>query len=99
VNKGYIVTRLRERGFSRRSAELLVNFILDEMAAALARGEGVELSLGTLKRVAHRHREQRGWYLNRITTTYKQRYTVTLDPSAECENLFSVGDDRAALNQ
>jgi hypothetical protein len=60
LNKGYIVRKLRERGLSRRRSVQLLNRILDELAAALARGEDVEFPFGSQKRVHHPHKKQQG---------------------------------------
>jgi hypothetical protein len=78
LNKGYIVRNLRERGLSRRRSVQLINFILAEVAAALARGEDVESPFGSLKRVHHPHKKKEGWFLDRITPIYKKPYTVAL---------------------
>jgi hypothetical protein len=40
------------------------------MAEALKRGEEVELPFGPLKRVHHPRQQQRGRYLNKITSIY-----------------------------
>jgi nucleoid DNA-binding protein len=50
LNKGYIVRKLQERGLSRRRSVQVLNFILDETATALARGEDVESPFGSLQR-------------------------------------------------
>jgi hypothetical protein len=63
----------------------LLNFILDEMAAALARGEDMEFPFGSLKRVHHPHKRKDGWFLGKITTIYKKPYTVALEVHAEGE--------------
>jgi len=88
LNKGYIVRKLRARGLSRRRSVQLLNFILDEMAAALARGEDVEFPFGSMKRVHHPHKEKDGWFLGRNTTIYKKPYTVALKVDAEGEELL-----------
>jgi len=49
----------------------ILNFILDEAAAALARGEDVEFPFGSLQRVRHPHKKMDGWFLGRNTTIYK----------------------------
>ncbi len=54
LNKGYIVRKLRERGLSRRRSVQLVNFILDEVSAALACSEDVKFPFGSLQRAHHR---------------------------------------------
>jgi hypothetical protein len=53
-----------------------VKFIFNEMARALKRGEIVEFPLGALRRVRHQRAKQRGWFLGKITTIYKRRYTI-----------------------
>src|SRR5580704_15690760 len=89
VNKGHIVRKLRERGLSRRRSVQLLNFILDEVAAALARGEDVEFPFGSLKRVHHPHKKQDGRFLDKITTIYKKPYTVALEVGAKGMSRFS----------
>jgi hypothetical protein len=89
LNKGYIVRKLRERGVSRRRAVRLLNSILDEVAAALARGEDVEFPFGSLQRVHHPHKKTDGWFLCRNTTIYKKPYTVALEVDAEGEELLN----------
>ena len=71
LNKGYLVGKLRERGLSRRAAVRILDAVLDEVAAALSRGEVVEFPLGCLKRVRHAYGEQPGQPLGKITTIYK----------------------------
>src|ERR1039457_3400400 len=89
LNKGYIVCKLRERGLSRRRSVQLLKFILDEVAAALARGEYVEFPFGSLKRVHHPHKKMDDWFLGRTTTIYKRPYTVALEVDAESEKLLN----------
>jgi nucleoid DNA-binding protein len=89
LNKGYIVRKLRERGLSRRRSVQLLNFILNEVAAALARGEFVEFPFGSLKRVHHPHKVKVGWFLDKITTIYKRPYTVALEVDAKGMSCFS----------
>ena len=89
VNKGSIVRMLQERGLSRRRSVQLLNFVLDEVVAALARGEGVEFPFGSLQRVHHPHKKKDGWFLGRITTIYKKPYTVALEVDAESEKLLN----------
>jgi hypothetical protein len=86
LNKGCIVCKLRERGLSRRRSVQLLNFILDEAANTLARGEYVEFPFGSLKRVSHPHKKKQGWFLNRITTIYKKPYTVALEVDPKTGN-------------
>ena len=89
LNKGYIVRKLRERGLSRRQAVQILNSILDEVAAALGRGEDVESPFGSLKRVNHPHKQKEGWFLGRITTIYKKPYTLALGVDAEGAKLVN----------
>jgi hypothetical protein len=89
LNKGYIVCKLRERGLSRRRSVQLLNFILDEAAAALARGEYVEFPFGSLQKVHHPHKKKHGWFLGKITTIYKKPYTVALEAGAKGMSRFS----------
>ena len=89
LNKGYIVRKLCERGMSRRRSVQLLNFILHEAAAALARGEDVEFPFGSLQRVHHPHKRTDGWFLGRTTTIYKKPYTVALQVDAESEKLLN----------
>ncbi len=98
MNKGDIVKKLRERSLSRRDAVRILDAVLDEMAAALKRGESVELPFGSLKRVRHAHRQQRGRFLNRNTTIYKKPYTVILESSALRKRLQQIKEaqDRIA---
>jgi nucleoid DNA-binding protein len=88
MNKGDLVQKLRERGLSRRRAVQILNFVLDEMAAALERGEEVKLPFGTLQKVRHAHQKQRGRFLNRIATIYQKPYTVVLAVAAEDEEVL-----------
>jgi hypothetical protein len=67
----------------------ILNSILDEVAAALARGEDVESPFGSLKRVHHPHKKTDGWFLGRNTTIYKKPYTVALEVDAESEKLLN----------
>ena len=89
VNKGSIVRMLQDRGLSRRRSVQLLNFILDEVVAALARGEGVEFPFGSLQRVRHPHKKMDGWFLGRNTSMYKKPYTVALEVDAESEELLN----------
>jgi hypothetical protein len=89
LNKGYLVRKLRERGLSRRRSVQLLNFILDEVAVALARGEDVEFPFGSLKRVPHPHKKKEGWFLGRMTTIYKKPNTVALEVDVESEKLVN----------
>ena len=89
MNKGYIIRKLCERGLSRRQSVQILNSILDEVAAALARGEDVEFPFGSLQRVHHPHKKTDGWFLGRNTTIYKKPYTVALEVDAESEKLLN----------
>jgi hypothetical protein len=98
LNKGYIVRKLRERGLSRRRSVQLLNFILGEAAAALARGEEMEFPFGSLKRVHHPHKKQQGRFLDKITTIYKKPYTVALEVDAEGEMLLKKRRSKVAAS-
>ena len=89
LNKGYLVRKLCERGLSRRHSVQILNSILDEVAAALARGEDVEFPFGSLQRIRHPHQKTDGWFLGRNTTIYKKPYTVALEVDAESEKLLN----------
>ena len=89
LNKGFIIGKLQERGLSRRRSVQILNSILDEVAAALARGEDVEFPFGSLQRVHHPHKKTDGWFLGRNTTIYKKPYTVALEVDAESEKLLN----------
>src|ERR1035438_9065969 len=95
LNKGYIVRKLRERGLSRRRSVQILNSILDEVAAALVRGEEVESPFGSLQRVHHPHKKTDGWFLGRNTTIYKKPYTVALEVDAESEKLLNMKIEEA----
>jgi hypothetical protein len=95
LNKGYVVRKLRERGLSRRRSVELLDFILDEAAAALARGKDVEFPFGSLRRVHHSHKKTDGWFLGRTTTIYKNPYTVALEVDAKSEELLNKRIDEA----
>ncbi len=75
---GDIIRKLQTHGHSRRQAVRIFNAILDEMKAALKRGEEVEWPFGSLKTVRHPRKPQRGWHLHTITTLYKRQFTVAL---------------------
>lgn len=79
MNKGDILEKLRERGLSRRRAVHILDSVLEEVSAALKRGESVEFAHGTLKRVRHAHRQQQGRFLNRNATIYRKPYTVVFE--------------------
>lgn len=83
LNKRYLVRRLQERGLSRRRSVQILNFVLDEVTAALARGEDVEFPFGSLIRVHHPHKKKEGWFLGRNTTIYKKPYTVALEAGVD----------------
>lgn len=51
LGRAYLVSKLRERGFSRRQSVQIINTILDGMIGALKRDREVEFPFGKLKRV------------------------------------------------
>ena len=87
---GDIVRNLRGRGLSRRDAARIFSAILGEMKDALRQGEEVELSFGTLKKVRHSHKRRRGWFLNKISSIYKQPFGVVLDEAVDIECLDNL---------
>ena len=97
LNKGYLVGKLRERGLSRRAAVRILDAVLDEVAAALGRGEAVEFPFGCLKRVRHAHKEQRGRFLGKIAIIYKRPYTVALEVDADGEKLLNMTKKKRGL--
>ena len=76
--RAYIVERLRKHGLSKRQARRVLDELVEAMKEALRNGEGVDLPIGTLEVVRHKRKPQRGFYLNRISTTYKKPFTVVL---------------------
>lgn len=80
--------QLQKRGASRRQAVAILDEIFNQMKLALARGEAVAFPFGKLKMVRHKHRQKRGWFLNRITTTYKKPFTVVHVTDAKGEQLL-----------
>jgi len=76
--RNYIIAKLQERGLSRGMARSILNQIILEMIRALQDGETVEAPFGYLQVVAQDRPAQRGWYLNRIRTIYRQSHTVVL---------------------
>ena len=76
LGRTYLVAKLRKLGLSRRESVRILNKVINEMTEALRRGEEVEFPFGTLQRVRHQHPKTRGWFLDRLTSTYKKPYTV-----------------------
>jgi nucleoid DNA-binding protein len=89
-----LVGKLREKGFSRPLATEMVNLVFAAIADALIRGEEVEFPFGYLHRVKHKHRTRRGWFLNKITTTYRNPWTVELSIDEDGRNLLDEEDRR-----
>jgi len=83
MNKGDIVKKLRERGLSRRDAVRILDTILDEVSAALGRGEAVEFAFGSLKRVRHAHKQQQGRFLNRAMAHRRCRASTACNARIE----------------
>jgi nucleoid DNA-binding protein len=88
MNKGDIVKKLREQGLSRRSAVRIFNQIFAEMAAALSRGEAVEFPFGSLKRIHHGRKEQRGRFLGEMRSIYTKLFTLILEVNSYGEKLL-----------
>jgi len=59
----------------------LLNFILDEVAAALARGEEKEFPSGSLKRARHPHKKKRG---GDFSAPVQGSSAMPLDSSIRC---------------
>jgi nucleoid DNA-binding protein len=76
--RNYIIAKLQERGLSRDMARRVLNQIIADMIKALQAGETVESPFGYLQVVTQDRPAQRGWYLNRIRTIYRQNRTVML---------------------
>lgn len=89
LSRTYLVGMLRKRGLSRRDSVRILNLVIDEMTQALKRGEEVEFPFGTLRRVRHQHRKKRGWFLEKIMTIYKKRYTVKHELDAKGYKLLN----------
>jgi len=87
-HKADIVKKPRERGLSRRNAVRIFNQIFDEMVAALSRGEAVEFPFGSLMRVNHTRKEQRGRFLGEMRSIYTKLFAVTLEVNSEGEKLL-----------
>src|ERR1700757_3208342 len=72
--RAYLISKLQERGLSRRGALRVLNGIFEAMKAELARGRAVEFPLGKLKRKKKRFGQRwddyDDWPANR------RRYTV-----------------------
>jgi len=96
AGRAVLKEKLRGLGFSKRRAVELVNLVLAEMSAALARGETVEFPFGYLERVKRRRKPQRGWFLNKITTTYKNPWTVEHVTDEAGQKLLDEEDRRRA---
>ena len=77
LGRAYLVGKLRKPGLSRRDSVRILNRVINEMTQALRRGEEMEFPFGTLQRVRHFHRKQRGKFLGKTKTIYRRRYTVT----------------------
>ena len=73
-----IIRKLRDLGITNRAALLIFHRIIDEMKQALKQGEEVEWPFGSLKKVHQPQKPNRGWFLHKITTTYKKPFTVAL---------------------
>lgn len=91
---GDIILELRKHGMSRRQAVYIFNSVLDLMRDALKRGEEVEWPFGSLKKVPQPRRPLRGWYLKRITTLYKKRFTVVLVHEKEIKDPRTVKKEK-----
>lgn len=89
LGRTYLVDQLRKKGLSRRDSVRILNRVINAMTQALSRGEEVEFPFGTLQRVRHQHSKTRGWFLNKITATYKKPYTVKHELDEEGDKLLN----------
>lgn len=89
-----LVQKLGEKGFSRRLAAEMVNLLFAAIAEALIRGEEVKFPFGHLERVERKRKPQRGWFLGKIMTTYKNPWTVELKVNDEGRKLLDAEDRR-----
>jgi len=67
---------------------MIEKVILDRLIHALKRGEEVEFPFGSLRKVRHPRKKQRGWFLYKITTIYKKPYTVVHEVNDAGEKLL-----------
>ena len=67
---------------SRPQAEKVVNIFFASIAEALGKGEKVTLPFGTFEVLERKRPPLRGWFLNRIRVTYKQRRYIQFTPAA-----------------
>jgi hypothetical protein len=78
--RAYLVSKLQDRGASRRRAVRIVNMVFEEMSQALARGEYVEFPFGYLKAekgrrwdaplAAKHHLNEDGWKLLEVRSSF-----------------------------
>jgi nucleoid DNA-binding protein len=66
---------------SRPQAEKVVNLFFASTAEALAKGEKVILPIGTFEVLERKRPPLRGWFLNRVRVTYKQRRYIQFTPA------------------
>ena len=92
LGRAYLVSKLQERGVSRRMAVRILNLIFAEMSKALQRGREVEFPFGRLKRVK---RVSRRWEL--AGDEPMTPYTVEHELDATGYRLLPGEDDPAAL--
>jgi hypothetical protein len=74
LGRAYLVSKLRERGLSRRGALRVLNVIFEEMSKELSRGRSVEFPYGKLHRVKKRFGKR--WDDYDDWPADRQRYTV-----------------------
>ena len=85
--RAYLVSKLRERGLSRRQAVRILNAIFAEMKKALRRGYAVEFPLGKLKRV--RRHFSKEWDCIDDWPANRQPYTVEWELDEAGERLLN----------
>ena len=82
MTKADLERDLMNKGFSAREAASVVTSIFESIKEALRSGEEVNLPIGKFKVVAHNRPPLRGWFLNRVRTTYKKRRFVRFTPAS-----------------
>ena len=78
-----MVLRLREEGYKERMARQAVNLVFDEIKAALARHEEVDIPIGKFTVSEHRVAPFRTWALGQPRALYRRRNFVAFEPSKE----------------
>jgi hypothetical protein len=85
--RGYLVSKLRERGLSRRQAVRILDAVFAEMKKTLRRGGSVEFPFGKLVRV--RRHFSKEWDSVDDRPAGRQRYTVAWELNEAGERLLN----------